>query len=90
MVVLSLLPIGILQTAAAVERGTWWARSAEFMQTPLMSTLRWLRGPGDLLFGVGMVAFAWFVLGLGAGWSVRKRETMDESGVLSSGSAMSA
>ena len=72
MVVLSLLPIGILQTIASVERGTWWARSAEFMQTPLMNRLRWLRGPGDLVFGIGVVALVWFVVGLRTGWSIRK------------------
>ncbi|MFT3776323.1 MAG: nitric-oxide reductase large subunit [Minicystis sp.] len=72
MVVLSLLPIGILQTVAAVDRGLWWARSAEFMQTPLMNTLRWLRGPGDLVFGVGLVALVWFVIGLKSGWSLSR------------------
>ena len=45
MVVISLLPIGLLQTFAAIEQGTWWARSAEFMRTPLMDVLRWLRAP---------------------------------------------
>jgi nitric oxide reductase subunit B len=73
MVVLSLLPIGILQTVASVEHGTWWARSADFMQTPGMSTLRWMRGPGDVLFGIGVVALVWFVVGLKTGWSVGKR-----------------
>jgi nitric oxide reductase subunit B len=72
MVVLSLLPIGVLQAMASIERGTWWARSAEFLQTPLMGTLRWLRGPGDLLFGIGVVALVWFVVGLKAGWSVQR------------------
>jgi hypothetical protein len=42
MVLLSLLPIGLLQTWAAVEHGTWYARSAEFLQTGVMDTLRWL------------------------------------------------
>lgn len=67
MVVFSLLPIGILQAIAAVERGTWWARSSEFMQTPLMQTLRWLRVPGDTLFAVGAVFIAWIIIRLGAG-----------------------
>ena len=72
MVTLSVLPIGILQTLAAVERGTWWARSAEFLQTPLMDTLRWLRGPGDLVFSVGVLAMAYFVFGLRTGWSIER------------------
>src|SRR5688572_7780581 len=69
MVVISMLPIGVLQTLAALEHGTWYARSAEFMQTPLMHTLRWLRAPGDTVFAVGIVAVAWFVIGLKTGWS---------------------
>ncbi|HSP78763.1 MAG TPA: cbb3-type cytochrome c oxidase subunit I, partial [Myxococcaceae bacterium] len=70
MVVLSMLPIGLLQTMAAIEQGTWWARSAEFLQTPLMNTLRWLRVPGDTLFALGAGLLAWFIVGLGTGWSL--------------------
>jgi nitric oxide reductase subunit B len=40
MCVLSLLPVGLLQTKASVETGYWYARSSEFMQTDLMQTLR--------------------------------------------------
>ncbi|HNJ39450.1 MAG TPA: nitric-oxide reductase large subunit [Acidobacteriota bacterium] len=61
MVVLSLLPIGLLQTWAAIEQGTWYARSAEFLQTGLMDKLRWLRVIGDTLFSVGVFALGWFV-----------------------------
>jgi nitric oxide reductase subunit B len=71
MVALSLLPTGLLQARAAIEQGTWWARSAEFLQTPLMNTLRWLRAPGDLVFAVGVVLMAWFVIGLRTGWSLQ-------------------
>jgi nitric oxide reductase subunit B len=78
MVALSLLPIGVLQAVASIERGTWYARSAEFLQTPLMSTLRWLRGPGDMVFAVGVVAIVWFVLGLRTGWSIGLRAGDDE------------
>jgi nitric oxide reductase subunit B len=74
MVALSLLPIGILQAEAAIEQGTWWARSAEFLQTPLMDTLRWLRVPGDILFAVGAGLVAWFVVGLKTGWSLEHTE----------------
>jgi nitric oxide reductase subunit B len=72
MVVLSMLPIGFLQTQAAIEQGTWWARSAEFLQTPLMDTLRWLRAPGDTVFALGAVLLAWFVIGLKTGWSLER------------------
>jgi len=74
MAVMSLLPIGVLQTKAAIERGTWWARSAEFLQTPLMDTLRWLRVPGDVLFAVGALLLAWFILGLKTGWSLERAD----------------
>lgn len=75
MVVLSMLPIGILQTIAAVEQGTWWARSADFLQTPLMNTLRWLRAPGDTVFALGVGFLAWFVVGLKTGWSLEPAAT---------------
>jgi nitric oxide reductase subunit B len=72
MVLLSMLPVGLLQAWASIERGTWYARSAEFLQSPLMQTLRWMRFPGDILFAVGAVFFAWFVLGLLTGHSYEK------------------
>lgn len=57
MVLLSLLPVGLLQTWAAVEHGYWYARSAEFLHTPLMDKLRWMRVIGDTVFAAGAVAF---------------------------------
>ena len=75
MVLLSLLPIGFLQTLASVEHGMWYARSAEFLQTGLMNRLRWMRVIGDTIFAVGAVALGWFVVGLKTGWSVTKRDT---------------
>jgi nitric oxide reductase subunit B len=70
MVLLSLLPVGLMQAWASVDRGTWYARSAEFMQTPTMDTLRWLRVVGDTIFAAGMVALGSFVVGLKTGWSI--------------------
>jgi nitric oxide reductase subunit B len=71
MCVLSLLPVGLLQTWASVEKGYWYARSAEFMQTPVMQNLRWMRVPGDTLFFLGAVALVIFVAGLKTGHSFR-------------------
>jgi nitric oxide reductase subunit B len=71
MVLLSLLPIGFLQTLASVEHGMWYARSAEFLQTGFMDKLRWMRMIGDTIFAIGAVALAWFVVGLKTGWSTR-------------------
>ena len=70
MVVLSLLPIGLLQTWASAETGLWYARSAEFMQQPALELLRWLRIVGDTVFLAGAGAFAYFMLGLRTGWSL--------------------
>jgi nitric oxide reductase subunit B len=70
MVLLSLLSVGLMQTWASVEHGTRYARSAEFMQRPIMDRLRWLRVIGDTIFAAGMVALGWFVLGLKTGWSL--------------------
>lgn len=74
MVVLSLLPIGLLQAAASIDQGLWYARSAGFLQLPLLQTLRWLRAIGDVVFTAGTVAFAWFVVGLHTGWSLKPVE----------------
>jgi len=73
MVVLSLLPIGLMQAWAAVEVGTWYARSAEFMQQGIMNNLRWMRVIGDTLFAIGALVLGWFVLGLVTGHSYDKR-----------------
>jgi nitric oxide reductase subunit B len=70
MVLLSVLPVGLLQTVASVEHGLWYARSAEFLQGGFMDTLRWLRVIGDSIFAAGVLALGWFVLGLKTGWSV--------------------
>ena len=61
MCVGSLLPVGLFQTWAAVDKGYWYARSAEFLTTPLMQALRWMRVPGDTLFACGAVALVIFV-----------------------------
>ncbi len=74
MCLLSLLPVGLMQTWASVDHGYWYARSPEFMQTPTMQTLRWLRVPGDTVFFLGAVALVWFVAGLKTGHSFRKGE----------------
>lgn len=79
MVVLSMFPIGILQAKASIEYGTWYARSAEFLQTPTMQALRWMRVPGDVLFAVGALLLGWFVLGLLTGHSFEDDRTVPAS-----------
>ncbi|MBE7172913.1 MAG: nitric-oxide reductase large subunit [Williamsia sp.] len=72
MVTISVLPVGFMQTVASVEKGMWYARSAEFMQQPLLQTFRWLRVIGDTIFAIGAIALAIFVVGLKTGWSVNR------------------
>jgi nitric oxide reductase subunit B len=71
MIILSLLPVGLMQTWASVKESYWYARSPEFMGTELMATLRWLRVPGDTLFAVGAIAFVIFIFGLKFGYFVK-------------------
>ena len=64
MVTISLLPVGLMQTWASVEHGYWYARSAEFLQTSVMQTLRWLRAFGDTIFAIGAMILVYFVFRL--------------------------
>jgi nitric oxide reductase subunit B len=82
MVTVSLLPVGLMQTWASVNEGTWYARSAEFLQTPTMNTLRWLRVLGDTIFALGVLSMGWFKLGLLTGHSFVKEAPEVEAGEL--------
>lgn len=62
MVFVSLLPQGILQGLRAFTEGYWHARTAEFMHSPIMELLVWLRVPGDVVFAVGAGLFVGLVL----------------------------
>jgi nitric oxide reductase subunit B len=64
-----------MQAWASVTHGMWYARSAEFMQTDLMDTLRWLRIVGDTIFAVGVFGLGVFVAGLKTGWSITGPES---------------
>jgi nitric oxide reductase subunit B len=82
MVLLSLLPVGLLQAVASINHGMWYARSAEFLQGDFMSTLRWLRIVGDTIFALGTLAFTWFVAGLKTGWSFSERAAFASEGAI--------
>ncbi|MBS1155010.1 MAG: putative nitric oxide reductase [Proteobacteria bacterium] len=62
MVFMSLLPAGIYQAWASVSQGLWYARSAEVIHSKLMTTLVWLRVPGDIVFSVGVICLGLFAL----------------------------
>lgn len=75
MVLISVLPVGLIQTWYSVQKGLWYARSGDFLHTGFMDGLRWLRVIGDTIFAVGILCLGWFVAGLKTGWSVSKKET---------------
>ena len=60
MTFLSLMPQGLWQTYAAIKHDYAYARSAEFVHSPVMEAFVWARVPGDIVFAVGVVAFAVF------------------------------
>ena len=62
MVLISLLPIGLIQSWASVTQGLWLARSEDFMQQPLLQNLRWLRMVGDTIMILGALAFFWQIV----------------------------
>ncbi len=74
MVLLSLLPIGFMQTWASVRHGYWFARSAEFLYSPAITVFKWLRAPGDTIFAIGILVLVLFIFGLATGHSLRSRK----------------
>ena len=46
------------------KRQLWYARSAEFLYTPTLTVIRWLRVPGDTIFAIGALAIGVFMVGL--------------------------
>lgn len=78
MALLTLLPLGTLQLLAAIEHGYYYARSAEFMQQPIVELLVWMRMPGDIIFSIGALALTWFVVRL---WVMPGREVPQASAI---------
>ncbi len=64
MVFLSVLPAGIYQAWASVNKGLWYARSPEIIHSGVMETLVWLRVPGDIVFASGALLLSWYALRL--------------------------
>lgn len=78
MIVMSLLPIGLVQFFASVESGYWFARSPEVIHSSLVETLVWNRVWGDVAFGVGGLLIAYFMFGLIKG-AIGNRKTRQVS-----------
>ncbi len=75
MGILTLLPLGTMQLLAAIEHGYAYARSAEFMQQPIVELLIWMRVPGDTIFSIGALALTWFVVRL---WVAPRRAPLQQ------------
>jgi nitric oxide reductase subunit B len=58
MVFMSLLPAGVYQAWASIDKGLWYARSPEIVHGQVMELLVWLRVPGDVVFAGGAVLLA--------------------------------
>lgn len=50
MMVFGLIPSGFYQLVQSVNHGTWYARSAEVINSSWMHWTVWLRIPGDIVF----------------------------------------
>jgi nitric oxide reductase subunit B len=87
MVVVSVLPVGLLQTWASVKYGYWYARSAEFLHGPGMDTLRWMRIFGDTLFAAGAVVFVAAIARVTLGAPPKSAPSASEEPVLDAGLA---
>ncbi|MBE9167402.1 nitric-oxide reductase large subunit [Pleurocapsales cyanobacterium LEGE 06147] len=62
MLIFGLIPNGFYQLAQSVNRGTWYARSAEVISSPWMQWTVWLRIPGDIIFAIGTLAIFLFTI----------------------------
>ena len=59
MVVISLLPLGIMQLYESVASGYVEARSLGYITEPGNFIMEWLRMPGDVMFLAGIIPFLW-------------------------------
>jgi len=73
MVLISLLPVGFMQTWESVKVGYWSARSAEFLYSNTLTVFKWLRAPGDTIFAIGILSLVLFIFGLATGHSLKAK-----------------
>jgi len=63
MVLLDLFPAGLLQLNTVIEKGLWFARSSEFIESSAFQTLTWMRIVGGAIFTIGgVIPLTWFIL----------------------------
>jgi nitric oxide reductase subunit B len=80
MVILDLFPAGIWQFNTVTEKGLWFARSHEFIESTGFQTLTWLRIIGGSLFTLGgVIPLTWFIV---SRWNAMKSKPGKENGLL--------
>jgi nitric oxide reductase subunit B len=63
MVLMDLLPVGLWQFLTIVDKGFWYARSSEFIESSPFQMLTWSRIVGGALFTLGgVIPLMWFML----------------------------
>jgi nitric oxide reductase subunit B len=63
MILITLLPIGLMQVGESFAHGFWSARSFQFYQQPLVHALLWARMlPDSVFIGIGVMPLAWFTV----------------------------
>ena len=67
MVFGSLLSQGLLQAYVSFSESFWHARTVEFMHSPIMEFLIWMRVPGDMLIATAAFLLGWLLIRLDLG-----------------------
>ncbi|MDA8352317.1 MAG: nitric-oxide reductase large subunit [Firmicutes bacterium] len=63
MILVTLLPVGMIQLQESYTQGFWVARDPSFYEQPLVETLLWWRALPDTIFIlVGVLPLVWFVV----------------------------
>lgn len=78
MILLSLLPVGLIQFQASLEHGLWYARGLEVMQSSLIQNLKWFRIVGDLVFAAGAFCYTLAVIDKTGLYRIRNTEITTE------------
>lgn len=72
MVFLSLVPAGLYQAYHSITNSFWYARSPEIIHSKTMEMLVWMRVPGDIVFSIGAIILALFMMRLLTGARARR------------------
>src|SRR5690606_13488623 len=78
MILLSLLPVGLIQFQASLEHGLWYARGLEVMQSSLIQNLKWFRIVGDLVFAAGAFCYTLAVIDKTGLYRIKNTEITSE------------